>query len=154
MAAYAVGMMAPGLIFGSSITGTSGGRMLETLRRLMLPMPAASSALSKALRVDPPSAWPAVAAAIVTVFVIRSSFSPPIVLPVSLRRRNSSSKYRAVEGMQEKTCRGDGAKSCSKRVFFLQSQKVDHTVSSVSPRGRKFFCREQRDEEIVAGEVR
>src|SRR5262245_61177401 len=66
-------MRAPSLIFGSSITGTFGGRMLETLIRLMLPMPAASSALSKALRGVPPSAWPAVAAAIVTVFVIRSS---------------------------------------------------------------------------------
>src|SRR5439155_815704 len=41
MAAYAVGTSAPGLIFGRSITGTSGGRMLETLIRLMLPMPAA-----------------------------------------------------------------------------------------------------------------
>ena len=47
---------APGLIFGRSITGTSGGRMLETLMRLMLPMPAARSALSNALRVVPPSA--------------------------------------------------------------------------------------------------
>src|SRR5215813_9475592 len=47
--------------------------MLETLTRLMFPMPAASSALSKALRSVPPSARPAVAAAIVTRFVIRSS---------------------------------------------------------------------------------
>src|SRR4051812_45656103 len=78
MAAYAVGIRAPSLIFGSSMTGTSGGRMLETLMRLMLPMPAASSALSKALRVVPPSACPAVAAAIVTVFVIRSS-SPRVL---------------------------------------------------------------------------
>src|SRR5437879_13851860 len=45
-----VGMSAPSLIFGSSMTGTSGGRMLEILTRLMLPMPAASSALSNALR--------------------------------------------------------------------------------------------------------
>src|SRR2546422_8260551 len=45
MAAYAVGTSAPSLIFGRSITGTSGGRMLETLIRLMLPMPAARSAL-------------------------------------------------------------------------------------------------------------
>src|SRR5262245_26703222 len=74
-------MRAPGLILGRSITGTSGGRMLETLTRLMLPMPAASSALSKALRAVPPSACPAVAAAIVIRFVIRSllplsAFSP------------------------------------------------------------------------------
>src|SRR6185369_10633109 len=56
------------------MTGTSGGRMLETLMRLMLPIPAARSALSKALRVVEPSACPAVAAAIVTVFVIVFSF--------------------------------------------------------------------------------
>src|SRR5438034_9409185 len=73
MAAYAVGMRAPSLILGSSMTGTSGGRMLEILIRLMLPMPATSNALSKALRGVPHSACPAVAAAIGAVFVLRSS---------------------------------------------------------------------------------
>src|SRR5206468_1914303 len=98
--------MAPGLIFGNSMTGTSGGRMLETLIRLMLPMPAASSALSKALRVVPPSACPAVAAAIVTVFVIRSS-SPRVLASnhhaATRAERNLRSLYRADEPTQEKS---------------------------------------------------
>jgi hypothetical protein len=46
--------------------------MLEILTRLILPMPATRSALSKALREVPPSACPAVAAAIVIRFVIRA----------------------------------------------------------------------------------
>src|SRR5262245_28014276 len=48
--------------------------MLEIRTRLMLPMPAANSALSKALSGVPPSAFPAVPAAIVTsVHPMRSS---------------------------------------------------------------------------------
>ena len=47
---------------------TSGGTMLETLMRLTLPMPAASSALSNALSGVPPSAVPAVTDAFVTCF--------------------------------------------------------------------------------------
>src|SRR5919109_3627412 len=106
IAAYAVGMRAPGLIFGRSMTGTSGGRMLEILIRLMLPMPAASSALSKALRLVPPSACPAVAAAIVTVFVIRSSSPRDLAsnhLAAARAERNLRSLYRAVEPTQEKS---------------------------------------------------
>src|SRR2546422_2983466 len=106
MAAYAVGMRAPSLILGSSMTGTSGGRMLEILIRLMLPMPATSNALSKALRVVPPSACPAVAAAIVTVFVIRSSSPWDLASnhhAATRAERNLSSLYRAVEPTQEKS---------------------------------------------------
>src|SRR5256884_9293406 len=106
MAAYAVGTSAPSLIFGRSITGTSGGRMLETLIRLMLPMPAASSALSKALRVVPPSACPAVAAAIVIVCVIRSSSPWDLASnhhAATRAERNLSSLYRAVVPTQEKS---------------------------------------------------
>ncbi len=66
MAAKAVGTSAPGLIRGSATSSTPGGRMLETLMRLMLPMPAASRALSKALSGVEPSALPAVPAALVT----------------------------------------------------------------------------------------
>src|SRR5690349_214699 len=51
---------------GSGTSSTPGGRMLETLIRLMLPMPAASRALSKALSGVDPSALPAVPAAFVT----------------------------------------------------------------------------------------
>src|SRR3970040_1391631 len=73
-------MRAPGLILGRSTMSTSGGTMLETLMRLMLPIPAARSALSKALRGGEPSADPAVAATFVTFFQsIRPSFSPPSV---------------------------------------------------------------------------
>ena len=106
MAAYAVGMRAPSLILGSSMTGTSGGRMLEILIRLMLPMPATSNALSKALRGVPPSACPAVAAAIVTVFVIRSSSPRDLAsnhLAAARAERNLSSLYRADEPTQEKS---------------------------------------------------
>src|SRR5947207_13622011 len=77
-------MSAPSLIFGSSMTGTSGGRMLEILTRLMLPMPAASSALSNALRGVPPSACPAVAAAVVIRFVIRSILPSPLLFRLLL----------------------------------------------------------------------
>jgi hypothetical protein len=63
---YAVGTMAPGTIFGSGTSSTPGGRMLETRTRLMLPMPAASRALSKALSGVEPSALPAVPAATIT----------------------------------------------------------------------------------------
>src|SRR2546425_522911 len=104
-AAYAVGMSAPSLIFGRSITGTSGGRMLETLIRLMLPMPAARSALSNALRAVPPSARPAVAAAIVTFPVIRSSSTEVLAsnrLPFE-REQNLLPIYRRDAPMQEKS---------------------------------------------------
>src|SRR5260370_40022583 len=66
-------MSAPGLIFGRSPIVPSGGMMLETLMRLTLPRPATSSALSKALSGEPPSALPTAAAAIVTVFDIDPS---------------------------------------------------------------------------------
>src|SRR5215510_2179515 len=100
-------MRAPGLILGRSITGTSGGRMLETLTRLILPMPAASSALSKALREVPPSACPAVAAAIVIRFVIRSILPSPLLsrllLQAERRRTAHSPLYGPRERMQEKS---------------------------------------------------
>src|SRR5262249_41735412 len=109
-------MSAPGLIFGSSMTGTSGGRMLEILTRLMLPMPAASSALSKALRGVPPSAWPAVAAAIVFRFVIRSILpSPPLsrLLVQAARGRTAHSPlYGPRERMQEKGAIARRSRSC------------------------------------------
>src|SRR6202521_2211562 len=89
MAAYAVGTRAPGLIFGISTTGTLGGRMLEILIKLMFPMPAARSALSKALRAVPPSACPVVAAAKLPVLVIRWLLPSSVVtcLPTAGRRR-------------------------------------------------------------------
>src|SRR5947199_9929388 len=124
MAAYAVGMSAPSLIFGSSMTGTSGGRMLEILTRLMLPMPAASSALSNALRGVPPSACPAVAAAIVIRFVIRSILPSPLLFRLLLqaeRRRTAHSPlYGPRERMQEKsvvTWRPDGRPASAPRPF-------------------------------------
>src|SRR5262249_20633085 len=72
IAAYAVGISAPGRILGRSMMSASGGTVLETLMRLMLPIPAISSALSNALRLLPPSACPLVAAAIVIRLVIRA----------------------------------------------------------------------------------
>src|SRR5436309_12009202 len=100
--------MAPGLIAGSGTRSTPGGRMLEILTRLMLPMPAASRALSKALSGVEPSAFPAVPAALVTgVQPIQSSFAPArlaafaargpsrISLIVATRPRNASKKLPA-----------------------------------------------------------
>ena len=75
--AYAVGTMAPGLIFGSATSSTPGGRMLDTRTRLILPMPAASRALSKALSGVEPSAVPAVPAALVTGVQPIGFSSPP-----------------------------------------------------------------------------
>src|SRR5262245_43573979 len=109
-------MRAPGLILGSSMTGTSGGRMLEILTRLMLPMPAASSALSKALRGVPPSAWPAVAAAIVIRFVIRSILPSPLLsrllLQAARRRTAHSPLYGPRERMQEKSVLTRRSRGC------------------------------------------
>ena len=62
---------------GSGTISTPGGRMLETRTRLMLPMPAASRALSKALSGVEPSALPAVPAALVTGVQPMRSSSPP-----------------------------------------------------------------------------
>src|SRR5438093_4099190 len=66
MAGKRVGTMAPGRRRGRSSTSASGGRIEETLTRLMLPMPAARRALSKALSEVSPSALPDVVAALVT----------------------------------------------------------------------------------------
>src|SRR6266481_1388485 len=77
MAAYAVGTIAPGRSRGRSTTAVSGGRMEETLTRLILQMPAARRALSKALSGVVPSALPDVVAALVTGFQPIRSSSPP-----------------------------------------------------------------------------
>src|SRR5215831_2827 len=109
-------MRAPGLILGRSVRATSGGTMLETLMRLMLPMPAASSALTKALRGVPPSAWPAVAAAIVIRFVIRSILPSPLLsrllLQAARRRTAHSPLYGPRERMQEKSAIARRSRSC------------------------------------------
>src|SRR5207237_8295584 len=83
--------------------------MLETLTRLMLPIPAARSALSKALSGVVPSALPEVVAALVTGFQpIRSSPSSLIActarrLLVSRRILFLGSCYRVERGTQEKS---------------------------------------------------
>src|SRR5262245_1586086 len=113
-------MRAPGLILGRSVRATSGGTMLETLMRLMLPMPAARSALSKALRGVPPSAWPAVAAAIVIVFLICL-----LLLDLQSRVHRSASDfppslYWADERMQGKSWRQGAFFSCIRKNRTIQ----------------------------------
>jgi hypothetical protein len=80
---------------------TSGGTMLETLMRLTLPMPAASSALSNAFSGVPPSAVPAVTEALVTCFQniatsLRAALVTRAACPnvVFARGRSSSSLAR------------------------------------------------------------
>src|SRR5262245_35541081 len=139
-------MRAPGLILGRSVRATSGGTMLETLMRLMLPMPAARSALSKALRGVPPSAWPAVAAAMVIVFLIRL-----LLLDLQSLVHRSASDFSSVTLLTRRPNARE--KLASRRVFFLHSQKPDHKVGSVRA-AVKFLRRVNRDAGGVAGEVR
>src|SRR5437867_646128 len=141
--------MAPGLIFGRSITGTSGGRMLETFTRLMLPMPAARSALSKALRVAPTTARQAAEGARGE----RRAAHPRRSASGEKRARATRSALGERHRAGSETAFGRfaaiaaPAKPAPSRTFFLQWQKTDHTVTSVLLAAKNFStrrCSEQR----------
>src|SRR5262249_17435010 len=129
-AANAVGTIAPGLIRGSGTSSTPGGRMLEILSRLMLPIPAASSALSKALSDVPPSAFPAVPAAMVTaVHPMRSSLSPPCTQRSPLLERPSQialHRSGSAEERKQKVARRRSKTALSSLVGTFKNLLWDH----------------------------